>query len=196
MINTVLLASALTVGSCGRLNTFESGGDFAAVTDRDKLATVEAFHFTRAVESLSQGLSGTLGADISYTLERFPNHYRALAAIARLGLRDKTVQPRGAKYTVTCFFDRAIRFRDSDPTVRTLYGGYLLAQGLSEQALEQFTEVARLDPANATAQYNLGLLYLKKKDYPLAREHAHAAYALGFPLPALRERLRAANEWE
>ena len=48
-----------------------------------------------------------------------------------------------------------------------------------------------LEPDNATINYNLGLLYLKAKDYDKAAEYADKAYALGFPLPGLRNQLAA-----
>lgn len=171
------------------------GGDYTNADDRQGLTVVESFHFTPSVEQLVRGASGSLGADISYTLEHFPNHHRALSAISRLALRDKNRKPHGARYTVDCFFDRATRYRPEDGRVRTLYGSYLLALGQADAALSQLEEAARLEPDNPTSHYNLGLLYLKKKDYDRARASAHKAYAMGFPLPGLKNKLTAAGEW-
>ncbi|MES2739982.1 MAG: tetratricopeptide repeat protein [Pseudomonadota bacterium] len=180
---------------CPPYSAHNTGGDYTDPNDRAKLAVVEQFHFTAPVENLLRGISGTLGDDISYTLEHFPNHHRALAALAKLGLREKAPQPRGAKYTIGCFFERAIGFKSADPAVRTVYGAYLLASGQHEAALLQLREAARLDPDNPTTNYNLGLMYVKKKDYALALEHAHKAYGLGFPLPGLKNQLTAAGRW-
>jgi Tfp pilus assembly protein PilF len=196
MIATLILASALGANQCGELVKNEAGGDYTNPADRQKLAVVENFHFTPAVARLIRGTSGTLGGDIGYTLEHFPNHHRALAAMAKLGVRDKSLQPQGARYSIDCFFDRAVRFAPGDSMVRTLYGGHLLSSNRPELALEQFRNAVSIDPANANSQYNLGLLYLKQKDYAHAREHARQAYALGFPLPGLKNQLKLANQWQ
>ncbi|GGC21350.1 ABC transporter permease [Pseudoduganella buxea] len=173
-----------------------SGGDYTSATDRERLGVVEQFHFTPPVERLEKGVSGHLGADIGYVLDHFANHHRALAALARLSLRDKTTRPHGAKYSTVCYFDRAIRYRPDDARVRAIFGGYLLALGQDAAALAQLEDAARLEPRNATNQYNLGLLYLRQKDYAKARMAAQQAYQLGFPLPGLKNKLAAAGQWQ
>lgn len=193
----VMLAAALGqgAGDCPPYVKHNPGGDYTDADDRQGLAVVENFHFTPEVERLARGATGALGADISYTLEHFPNHHRALSALTRLALRDKNRKPHGARYTVDCFFERATGWRPQDARVRTLYGSYLLALGQGDAALRQLEEAARLEPDNPTAHYNLGLLYLKNKDYDKARASAHKAYAMGFPLSGLKNKLSAAGEW-
>jgi len=187
--------SVHAAADCGGFTHHDQGGDYTNGTDREGLTVVEQFHFTPQVEQLIAGTSDTLGGDIGYTLEHFPNHHRALAAMAKLGLRDKTEKPQGAKYTIQCYFDRALRFAPSDAKVRSIFGGYLLALGQVDPALEQLREAARLEPGNATTHYNLGLLYLRKRDYIQSRSEAEQAYALGFPLPGLKNKLQAAGQW-
>jgi tetratricopeptide (TPR) repeat protein len=126
----------------------------------------------------------------------FPNHHRALAAIAKLGVRDKTIKPIGAKYSVHCYFERAIRFKPSDPVVRMVYGNYLQKLGQPDKALDQFIVAVNLQPEDPTINYNLGLLYVQKKDYEQARTHAKKAYDQGFPLPGLKNKLVEAGKWE
>lgn len=46
---------------------------------------------------------------------------------------------------------------------------------------------------SAELQYALGLSYLDAKQYEQAREHATKAYELGYPLPGLRDKLKAAG---
>lgn len=174
----------------------QPGGDYTNAEDRTGLVVVEQYHFSRNVESLKQGMTGSLGSDISYTLEHFPNHHRALAAMAKLGLRDKRVQPVGARYTVSCYFERAIAYAPHDTTARMVFGNYLLATKQDAAALEQLQEAARREPEHATLQYNLGLLQVKRKDYAQAREHAAKAYALGFPLQGLKNQLKKAGQWQ
>ena len=115
--------------------------------------------------------------------------------MAKLGLRLKTAQPTGARYTVSCFFERAIAFAPQDVTARMVYGSYLLSMGQDATALEQLDAASRLAPEHATIQYNLGLMYVKKKEYDKASVHAQKAYALGFPLPGLKNKLKAAGKW-
>jgi tetratricopeptide (TPR) repeat protein len=172
------------------------GGDYTDPTDREGLAVVEQFHFTPPVEGLIRGASGPLGGDIGYTLDRFPNHHRALAAMMKLALRDKNRKPHGARYTIDCYFERATRFRPQDARVRTLFGSYLLAVGQPDAAVEQLEQAATLEPSNPTAHYNLGLLYVQKKQYENARASAEKAYAMGFPLPGLKNKLVAAGQWQ
>jgi Tfp pilus assembly protein PilF len=196
IVAVVLVAGALAAADCGQLVRHEAGGDYTDAVDRKSLAVIEQFHFTAEVESLRRGVSDKLGGDIGYTLEHFPNHHRALAAMARLALRDKTRKVPGARYCVDCYFERALQFKDSDAVVRSYYGSYLLASGRTDAALAQMREAARLDPLDATTHYNLGLLFAKNKDYPEARKHARQAYRLGFPLPGLKNRLVEARQWE
>jgi tetratricopeptide (TPR) repeat protein len=196
MLAALMLAGALAGAGCGRLLDSEAGGDYTNPADRERLQLVESFHFTADVENLKRGASDKLGGDIGYTLEHFPNHHRALAAMARLGLRDKAAKVAGAHYTVVCYFERALHFSPDDAVVRATYGGYLLAAGSAEAALEQMLEAARLAPDDAANHYNLGLLYAGQKNYSQARVQARLAYRLGFPLPGLKNRLRAAHQWD
>ena len=54
------------------------------------------------------------GGDLDYTLRAFPNHHVALMAMAKLGEKQKTARPAGAKYGVECYFQRAVSFRGDD----------------------------------------------------------------------------------
>ncbi|MFD2367903.1 tetratricopeptide repeat protein [Pseudoduganella sp. GCM10020061] len=193
MIELIVLAAALA-SDCGAPARLASGGDYLNPSDRSKLKVVEQFHFNADVEALRRGQSGSIGGDIGYTLERFPNHHRALSAMARLALRDKSPQPRGAAYPVDCYFLRALSMNARDAQVRSTYAAYLLAAKREEEALAQLQAVIEADPENATAHYNLGLLHFKRKDYDRARSHADEAYARGFPLEGLKNKLATVNK--
>ncbi len=161
------------------------------------LPIVEIHHFTSNVKNLIKGESSYLAGDIDYTLRAFPNHHPALAAMAKLSLREKSFRLKGASYAVECYFDRAIRFKPGDGIVRMIYGNYLVKLGgRSDDVLEQYHEADRLRPENANIQYNIGLLHLKKKDYELAIIYAKKAYELGFPLPGLRNKLMKTGKWD
>ena len=196
MLATCLACSMPAHADCPPFVRHNTSGDYTDPADRERLTVIETFHFTPVVASLTRGASGSLGADIGYTLEHFPNHTKALAALVKLGRRDKTGQPYGARYTIDCFFTRAVGFAPNDAALRMVYGGYLLGNDHADEALVQLREAARIAPDNATIDYNLGLLYVKRRDYPTARSYAWKAYRLGFPLPGLKKQLAAAGEWQ
>lgn len=196
-IATSIISTDLTAAAyCGELQIAGAGGDYTNSEYKRNLKTVEEYHFTPNVENLISGSSGTVGSDLSYTLMMFPNHHRALVAFGKLSLRDKTLKPAGARYSVECFFDRAIRFKPSDGIVRMIYGNYLLKAGKTDRAMEQLKEAVNLQPENPNINYNLGLLYMQKKDYEQAKIYAKKAYELGFPLPGLKNKLMEAGKWE
>jgi len=188
---------------CGPLDDGNQYGpfDYANPVHRQEyLPIVEEAHFTPDIKNLIKGETSTIGGDISYTLRAFPNHYPALIAFAKLSLREKGAErPIGSdeRYTVECYFDRALRFKPGDAMLRAIYANYLQRLGgRQDDAMEQYQEAFRLQPENATTNYNLGLMYLKEKDYEQAIVHAKTAYELGFPLPGLRNKLMKTGKWD
>jgi len=170
--------------------------DYRTASAQDK-ATVENVHFTAETEQLKPGAgTGDPGGDLGYTLRVFPNHPRALLAMSRLAIRDKVAMPRSAKITIDCYFDRAIRFRPDDFEVYLTYGIHLMRIGDAKGATVQFEKAAERNDAAANVHYNLGLAYVQTKDYDKALLHAQRAYALGFPLPGLRNQLEKAGKWQ
>ena len=161
----------------------------------NKLSVVEAFHFTPQVAQLIRGNTGTLGGDIDYVLRAFPNHPRALNAMAQLALREKTDKPDGSHFTVECWFNRAIEFAPSDSTVYLLYGNYLFKTSRTQEALDQYLTAEKIDPQNSNVLYNAGLLYFNLKQYDQSLAYAKKAYAAGFPLPGLRMKLKKVGKW-
>ncbi len=182
---------------CGELDNRGNGPfDYYNPDRKKRLKDVEDYHFSKNVENLISGDSTQyIGGDITYTLRVFPNHPRALAAMSRLVIREKTHKAAGASYSALCFFDRAVRFRPKDAMVRSLFGGHLLKTGKTDLALEQLIIASELEPNNPTFNYNLGLLYFDKRDYSRARKYAEKAYSQEFPLPGLRNKLQNAGKW-
>ena len=193
---TLVAAAAPARADCPAYVKGQVGGDYNDADDRRNLNVVESYHFTPEVERLQRGKTGYVAGDLSYTLEHFPNHHRALSALAKLALRDKKLQPQGAKFAVDCYFLRALQFRPRDAKVHSILAGYLLAQDKLDEAREHLDTAVLLEPGNATSHYNLGLLHMKKKDYRAALTSAQRAYELGFPLPGLRNKLTEAGRWE
>lgn len=179
---------------CGELRNAIGPFDYRTAPQATR-SLVEDHHFTPDVENLRRGISGAVGGELNYTLRAFPNHPRALLAMIKLGEKERTERPNGAGYTVACWFDRAVRFQPEDPTVRTLYGVYLLKKGAKQDAIKQLEQASTLAGEDANIHYNLGLAYFDVGDYPKSLRHAQEAYRLGFPLAGLRKKLEKAGKW-
>jgi tetratricopeptide (TPR) repeat protein len=167
---------------------------------QDKLPIVEKNHFTPDVELLRRGKSSEfIVQDLAYTIRAFPNHHRALNSMARLWEQyiQKGQIPPGANpnQTPEYWFERARQFAPHDGVVPLLYGIHLHRLGKLDEALVRYKESEKLLPDSAEVHYNLGLLYVAKKEYGLAKRHARKAYELGYPLPGLRNKLIAVGVW-
>jgi uncharacterized protein (TIGR02996 family) len=199
MVALIVLASvnsaeAQQVPGCGDLSNPYGPYDYnEPVARADFLPKVEAHHFTQQVETLRAGQEGTLSSDLSYTLRAFPNHHRALDAVSRYVLKGGRLTDPNIR-TGDCFFMRAIVFRPEDETVRMLYANYLTRRGKRDEARLQYEKALELAPESAEANYNAGLFFLADGDLPRARKLADVAYRNGYPLPGLREKIKAAEK--
>lgn len=190
-------AFAQAVGSsCGTLSSPGQYGPYDYRTDRDKLPIVLGAHFTPEVEALIRGKTGTRpGGDIDYTLRAIPNNHRALMAMMRLGEKEKTPQPSGSRYTIECWFERAVLFRPDDTIVRMIYSSYLNSKGRTPEANSQLELATAHAKDSAFTHYNIGLHYFDLKNYDKALVQAHKAMALGFGQTALRDQLQSVGKW-
>jgi tetratricopeptide (TPR) repeat protein len=176
---------------CGSLkNAF---GPFDYRVERgEMLKVVEDHHFTPTVEA---AIDNSAGGDLDYTLRAFPNHHRALLSTMRYAIRQKTPKPYGMRYSVECWFDRAVRFRPDDTTVRMLYATFLYKSSLPKEAESQLVQADQHAKDNGFTHYNIGLVYLEAGRYDKALEQAHKAIAFGFPRKELKARLVTAGKW-
>jgi tetratricopeptide (TPR) repeat protein len=160
------------------------------------LQIVVGAHFLPFVEALVRGnTAATPGGDIDYTLRAIPNHPRALIAMTRLAEKEKRAQPVGARYTVECYYERAIRFTPDDLIVRMLYANFLIANSRNSEALSQLDSVTKNAGDNPFTHYNLGLIYFDAKEYEKSLQHAQIAYALGFQQTLLKDKLQGVGRW-
>ena len=188
-----VIASAQGFSACGPL---ENGyGPFDYRTQKDKIAIVERYHFDAGVETLARGVSGSVGSDLDYTLRASPNHHRALMALSRLAIRDKTTKPNNMRYRVDCWFERAERFAPGDAMVKVLFGLHLAKTGRGKEALAHLDAAREIAPKDGNLHYNMGLAYAELGQHEKALESAHIAYGLGYPLPGLKNRLVRAGKW-
>jgi len=189
-------AVAETIGSsCGTLSSVGQYGPYDFRTDRDKVQIVLINHFTPAVEALLPTKLGPPGGDIDYTLRALPNYHRALIAMMRLGIKEKTPQPKGSTHSIDCWFERAIIFRPDDAVVRMIYSTYLNSMGRIQDANTQLEFATVYAKDSAFTHYNIGLHYLDLKNYEKALVGAHKAMALGWTQTELRDRLRSVGKW-
>ncbi|MFQ5761078.1 MAG: tetratricopeptide repeat protein [Acidiferrobacterales bacterium] len=168
---------------------------------REKLPIVEQYHFNINVENLTGTMpGGSIGDHLWYVIRSFPNHHRALNAMARLwreSLQEGRT-PRGLdpEKTPDFLFYRAMRFAPHDGVVPLLYAIHLHRMKKYDQALKMYKRAEELLPRSAELHYNLGLLYVARREYGLALSHARQAYKLGYPLPGLKTKLIAAGVWK
>lgn len=113
----------------------------------------------------------------------------------RLGEREKTLKPRGSRYTIECWFKRGIQFRPDDGIVRMMYASYLYKNDRRPEALSQLSMASGYAKDNAFTHYNIGLHYFDFKDYDNALIQAHKAMALGLPQTELKEQLQKIGKW-
>lgn len=175
-----------------RDNTFGGGLDYldGSQEARAKMSVVERHHFTSDVESIRRGSTGPLPKDLEYTLRHIPNHYRALASYARWEQREPR-QARTRPRTAECYFLRAIAFRPQDPQLHMLLAVLYHRTKRPEEARAEYKRAEDMGLGSAELFYNRGLLEFDAGRLELSREYAIRAYALGFPLPGLKDKLNS-----
>ncbi len=169
------------------------------------LRSVTALHLVPAEaqvkkgrSSASSGKSYNIWEEIDFTLRWFPNHPEGLRFMADWLPK----YPHPPDKDVEYYFQKAIEYRPTpelrpvDATARVLYAIYLHKQKKYQKAQEQYESALAITPDNSEIHYNLGLLFVERKNYSAALKHAQTAYTLGFPLPGLRNKLKKAGAWE
>ena len=155
-----------------------------------RIQVVEQYHWEPALECLRTKRYGCAQSELLFILTWVPNHPYALLKFSEL--TNRMQEPDKAD----SYFDAAMRYAPSDAMVRMLYGIHLHRSGRTDKAIERYEEAVDMDPNLSEAHYNLGLAYLGKGDLAKANEHAQKAYALGYPLPGLRDQLRQKKAWK
>jgi len=180
---------------CGPLIEPLQYGPYDYRTDKDKLNLVEKAHFTPQVETLVRGESTSkLGFDINYTLQRIPNHHRALVSVLRLAERKQAVM-MGLVRPPECYFERALRWRNDDVVARMIYAKFLGQQGRKSEAIQQLEITAAFAKDNPMTHLNIGLLLIEMKEYELALARAHMLQLLDPTDIRLRDQLTQAGRW-
>ena len=179
-------------------------GEFGPFDYRDPTAyaqyikRVESNHFGRDIETLSPSVHNSkIGGDLDFVLRYAPNHHRALLTMVKYARKTKSAHPPGMRFSVDCWFSRARAMAADDAKVPLIYGVYLMQSGRNQEAVKEFELAEQLSSGNdPNLLYNLGLAYAGVKRYEDARKMARKAYALGHPLPGLRNLLKRAGQWK
>lgn len=159
-----------------------------------KLGIVNKWHFTRSVENLVKGESGSIISDLDYTLRASPNHHRALMSMANYRLM-RPWSP-GEKYkSAECYFQRALAFKSDDGYIYMVYGIYKYKLKKYKEAEDLYLKALKIMPKNADLYNNLALLYLKLLDYVRAKKYAQQAYSYGFQLRGVEAILKEKGKW-
>ena len=162
---------------------------------RNLLKTVEAYHLNQGIQKMSIRHYEPAFEDFDFILRYYPNHPRALGLMGELCLS------MGRKDAADGYFRHAIATFPNNPrAARAItyreYGKFLYRSGETGAALRNLTQSVELDPDTSETQYYLGLAQFAAKDYAKANERAQIAYAKGFPLTELRDKLMAAGAWK
>jgi hypothetical protein len=194
--------------SPGRFGPF----DYADGARHEERQLVDGFHFTAYMQELAVngftslkptvkedvgGIDVVVGGNFDYALHAFPNHHRALYAMAVWQLRMRDKSPADLRRAMVglnikpaeCYFQRAIMYKPDDGLVRQAFGAFLHKAGDLRRAEEQYQAALELTPDSAELHYNAGLLYVALGNYEKAAGHAARADELGYPLQGLQRRL-------
>ncbi|MFN3239348.1 MAG: hypothetical protein ACE37D_20160, partial [Pseudomonadales bacterium] len=177
-------------------------GPYDYMLDKDKLKVVENYHFRPETEALMGGGAGLYpSGGIDYTLTVIPNHHRALNSAIRLhfqlALRSGRIDPKEAlRSPAECYLQRAVNYAPGDATSHMLYGVMLHRSGRMEEALVEYRIAMKLAPGAPVIEYNYALALADKGQYADAKQIATKLYDGGYPLPGLKNKLKAAGSWE
>lgn len=159
---------------------------------RGLLSRVEGYHLEQGVGKMKAGQYAYAYGDFDFILRYFPNHPRGLALMSELC----DVKWKNPRCDTEGRFRNAIEINPRAPQTFIVNGIHLQRLNRVPEATESYKRAIALDPASASAHYNLGLIYLEQKQFELANRHAQLAYSIGMPYPGLRDKLTQAGQWK
>jgi len=159
--------------------------------------SMERRHLRPAMARVSSGknLDWEVMNNLHFILSKVPNHEPALRVLIDwdlMGGRHHRQEFAGP----ACYLVWAAQFAPDDVVVWNYGGLYFQRKGDARRAMKWWRQALLVDPANPDVHYALGLIAFESGDYQQARSHAQSAYAGGYPLPALRNKLQSAGQWQ
>jgi len=185
----MLAASPVAFGQAGGHDYYNPGSD----TDvKANMVNAHHFHLQPAFDAMKTGNWRSAWENFEFILRFAPNSPQALNGISQLCV----LKWKSPLCDADSWFDQAIAINPSIATTWVLYGIHLQRKKLPDQAVEKFKHALELRPDDINGHYNLGLAYFDMKDYDNANKQAQMSYALGAPLPGLREMLKRVGAWK
>lgn len=138
-------------------------------------------------------LKDTMG-ELEYALPRIPPsvfvHWKLLTIQARV------LYMSGKKQKALDSLQQIIRRKPDLIDGYVVLGNFLYKEGKYPEARTVLqTGLEKTSTPTAEIYYFLGLILFKQGNFDGAREQAQKAYKLGYPLPGLRNKLKAAGHW-
>ena len=170
--------------------------DYTSAEGQRNLKLVEDYHFTPKVEALISGKSGSVEQDLNYTLQRFPNHHRALYSVANYYTfsrnKHRKAVPEQSLLSFECYVSIAKQFAPHDHMIPLIVGLYHHNNEEYQKALAEFNEAEKWMAENPDVLYNLGLLHMDLGNIDLATQYAEKVQLNypEYPLDGLYQRLK------
>ena len=189
-IGFVLLWSCnMAFGQAGNRDYYNPG---TGTDEKAIFENVHSYHLQPAYDALKRGNWKSAHDNFEFILNGFPNSPQALNGMSELCV-NKWKSPQ---CDADSWFDKAIARNPTIATTWVIYGIHLERKKLPREAVEKFEHALELNPDDINAHYNLGLAYFDLKEYDKANQQAQRSYALGAPLPGLRDKLMRAGAWK
>jgi tetratricopeptide (TPR) repeat protein len=153
---------------------------------------VQNYHLEPGREDMLKGAFQYALANFEFILRYYPNHPRALDLLSQTCNAWKN-NPR---CDADGWFERAIAVNPNAAPTYIVLGLHFHRSGKFADEIRSYKKALELQPQSLNAYYNLGLAYVAQKQYSLANEAAQHAYALGAPLPGLKDKLKAVGAWK
>ena len=147
----------------------------------------------RNAQMLEQALNQAV-VEADYAVARIPPsnpvHWKLLTIQARV------LYARGNKEQSINALKQIIRHKPDLADGYVVLGNFLYKETKYDEAREVLQGgLDKVPSPSAEMHYFLGMILLKQGSFDSAREQAQKAYKLGYPLPGLRNRLKAAGHW-
>ena len=183
--------------NCGPVRYVDTGTVDYRLKDSDprtKKAVWDLDHFHTSIAAAEMQTAkpypGKVVDNLDFALRHSPNHHEALALLIRWDLAGRPLLGfPGAR----CSLDWARQFAPEDASIYLYGGNYFWKAKDIPRARAWYQRALELAPELAEAHYNYGLFLFEQGDFAAARDHARTAYATGFPLPGLKEKLAKAG---
>lgn len=184
-----LVASLFCFSTNSLANTYGEPFNFYEPAPNKILSNVEKYHLNQGIDKVKQGKYEYAWSEFAFMLHYFPNHPKALQLISDLSVQMEN-PARAERY-----FERAIRLYPNESETHALHGIFLHKLGRYQESVDAYKRAIALNDKPVDYHYNLGLAYYEMKDFKEALQQAEIAYNKGYPLPGLKDKLKAVDVW-